>query len=153
MNVGNSHGSGSSQAHERYREAMADLLRRTRARVQSARQAAVRHGQEVSENRRAESKERANVERSPQRHADQGAPERPNSGANTRDRVDISNAAMARIHEMLDHGGEEHRRERVERLRRAFHSGTLNNPERMERAAERILNARPPELANQNSDS
>ena len=151
MDVGRSNSSGPSQAHQRYREAVADLFRRTRARVQSARQDAARIGEELGENRQVESRERSNVERSPQRP--NGVPEVHRRGPQGGDRVDISNASMERISEMLEREGDEGERAKVARLKHAFHSGNLNNPERMERAAQRMLDNHPPEFASSESSN
>ena len=125
MDVNRSNASGSREAQQRYREAMVELVRRTRSSLQDARQEVVQGGRERAAVRTNESVQPREVETSP---ADQ-----------RRDRVDISEDSLARMRPIL--GGEESdtQRPKIERLKQAYQNGRLNSPERFELAAQRML--------------
>ncbi|MEM7306780.1 MAG: hypothetical protein AAF682_08920 [Planctomycetota bacterium] len=82
-------------------------MRRTRSKVQHARQEAARTDDEVE---------------SPQG-----------------DRIDISPESLERARTALAGGDDDGSRPKIERLKHAYRSGNLHSPERLERAAERIL--------------
>ena len=127
MDINNTHGNQDIRAQQRYREAMVELVRRTRGRVQAARE------------------EAANTvsERAAQQEIEITAPER-------RDRIDISN----QMHEHVQAAGRDGAADssaKVERLREAHRNGTLNTPERIDRAARSLLRdpaANVPDVAN-----
>lgn len=130
MDLNPTHGTRSPQAHERYREAMADLVRRTRDKVQDARDSA----QETSERtatRRAEAQVHAH-------HARRRASLAGSDAAARVDTVEIS-GDVAALAQAAPEDGDEAVRSKVERLKEAYRAGTLHTPERVERAAQNLL--------------
>jgi hypothetical protein len=117
MDINNTQGNQNIRAQERYREAMVELVRRTRGRVQAAREQAANT---VSE-----------------RTARQEIDVRPASERG--DRVDISNAMQERVQAAGLGSAAEDSNAKVERLREAHRNGTLNTAERIDRAARNLL--------------
>ena len=165
MEVGRSQTYGTFRAHEQYREAMAELLQQTRARVRASQVKALEVGRELSERRAGEreaSREAENArvrnevlgagreaENARVRNQVQGAGretegnEAPGRLARV-DRVDISNASrevLARLGNDLDENEAAEERPKVKRLKAAYRNSKLFSPERLERASERLLDA------------
>lgn len=126
MDVNRSQGNQHLRAQDRYREAMVDLVRRTRGKVQQARQEAVRTSQEHAASRRADAHDGIDVEA--RRAAD-----------SSRDKIDISEDLHARVLSTGTDQADEANRPKIERLKQAYRNGTLNTPERVERAADNML--------------
>ena len=163
MDVNRSQGNGNAQ--QRYRDAMVDLVRRTRGKVHAAREEAVRSTTERAPDQeieaRTEADRRDRVEISPEQqeriqhhrisnHREDNADEKPPVAQlgteakpagepDSRDRVDISRGLHARVQAARIDNAEGDDRMKVERLRMAYESGALNTPERIERSAENIL--------------
>ena len=165
MEVSRSQTHGTFRAHERYREAMAELVQQTRARVRASQEKVLEVGRELSERRAGEREasretEAARVrdqvlgvgrkaEAGRIRNQVQGAgregesPETPVRPARV-DRVDISDASrevLARLGNDLNEREEAQERPKVERLKDEYRQSKLFIPERLERASERLLAA------------
>lgn len=140
MDVNRSQSTNHLRAQERYREAMVDLVRRTRGKVQEAREEAVRNSAEDAAARRTETTERMDVESRP-------------AATDRRDRIDISETLHARVRAAGVEEADEAVRPQVERLKHAYRTGTLNTPERVERAAENLLRNAAPEAADRAAEA
>ena len=137
MDVNHTNGTDRVRAYERYREAMAELVRRTRGKVENARDAAESAG-ERSETRRADALKQAHHA---QRRATIARADAKDDRAPV-DTVEISGdlAALARVRDGGDdEAGATRVRPKIARLMHAYRNGELHTPERLERAAERLL--------------
>ena len=157
MNVGRPHSQGAYRAQQRYREAMVELLLRTRKGVQDARREVVGTGAELPEIPSAGADggaEQGKVggKQVPQAHANEVLPNKHHeanvhhrddaAGHHRRDKIEISESSrqvLARLDQALDHADDAEVRPKIERLKEAHRAGELNSPERMARAAERML--------------
>ncbi len=149
MEVGRSQSYGTFRAHERYREAMAELLQQTRARVRASQEKALEIGSGNSERRIAEREATREAETARVRNQVLGAsrkgesPETPARPPRV-DRVDISDASrevLARLGNDLLEEEDAQERPKVERLKNEDRQSKLFSPERLERAAGRLLDA------------
>lgn len=133
MEVRGSDGDPGLQARQRF-EAMRDsIARRDRARVRQAREVLESLSERRQEIRRAAREEAAqHAERTRERTEAERA-------EHTRDRVEISPAAREAAHP--HHAHDAGREERVRRLADEHRAGGVNTPERVDRAAGRLLGA------------
>ena len=123
------------RAQDIYREAMVDHVRRTRSRVHEA---------------RAEGLEKTARRPQPQQAGPQADTSPVGPERDRKDRIDISEQLHARVQAArIDAASEEAKRPVLQRLQHAYRTGKLNTPERVERAAENMLNGleAPPEKA------
>ena len=134
MDIGKNTPSGVQRAHQRYRDAMVDLIRRTRSKVQHERHEAARTRQAAAEDARTEATERRErLEQARSKMAE----------SRQADRIDISPESQERVRTALAEGDDEVQRPKIERLKHAYRTGKLFSPERLEAAAERMLQGNP----------
>ena len=135
---------GADEARARFRRVQSEISRENRARVQRARElleglSARRHEEAKAEAQleQAAQAERGEAALAESTRAERSRVERAASqSAEAVDRIEISSEALA-AHRTDGHDDE--RAARVEALREAYTSGTLNDADRVERAATRML--------------